>query len=57
MAFDGRDLKDHPVPALKCGLGFHPPALAAQGPFHGLGHLQEWGIHSSGQQCQGLTVL
>ena len=23
----------------------------------GLGHLQGWGTHSSGQQCQGLTTL
>ena len=29
------------------GQDFPPPAQAAQGSIHGLGHLQEWGTHSS----------
>lgn len=33
------------------------PQLGLTGPIHGLGHLEGWGTHSSGQQCQGLTAF
>jgi len=40
------------------GQGCHPLGQAAQVPIQpSLEHLQGWGTHSSGQQCQGLTIL
>ena len=32
-----------------------PPSSDCPEPIHGLGYIQGWGSHSSGQQCQGLT--
>ena len=54
MAEVGGDLKDIPDPSP--AMGWVPPtSSAAQGPIHGLGHLQGWGTHSAGQQCRCLT--
>ena len=51
MAWDGRRLKAHSVPAPCHGHGCHTLDQAAQGPIQpSLEHLQGWGIHSfSGQ--------
>jgi len=39
-------------------MGWLPPAAQdAQGPIHGNEYPKGWGTHSSGQQCQGLTIL
>ena len=48
-------LKPPPVPT---HTGWLPPAAQdAQGPIHGNEYPKGWGTHSSGQQCQGLTIL
>ena len=53
----GGDLKAHTEPNPCHGLGT-PTSSGCPGSIQpGLGHLQGWGTHSSGQQCQGLTTL
>jgi len=47
-----------PNHSLTLKTGMANAAQAAQGPIQpGLEHLQGWGTHSSGQQCQHLTAL
>ena len=43
----GRDLPAPPPLWAGC-----PPAQAAQGPIHGLGHLQGWGITALGSSAR-----
>ena len=49
MGWKGPKAPPSPTPAV----GWLPPAAQAA---QGLGHLQQWGTHSSGQQYQRLTV-
>ena len=39
------------------GQGHLPFTRFPQNPIQDLGHVQQWGTHSSGQLCQGLTAL
>jgi len=48
MAWVEGDFKDHLVPNLCRGQGYHPPAQAAQGPIQpGLEHFQGWDTTAS----------